>query len=88
MKSAYEKAMERLAKESPSRTLSDEEKTEIAELDKKMDAQVAEAKLSFDAKMAVANPVEAEVMHQELVAEVARIEEKREADKDAIWKRA
>lgn len=88
MKSAYEKAMERLAKESPTRTLSDGEKTEIAELDKKMDARVAETKLSFDAKLAAANPMEAEALHQDLVAEVARIEEKREAEKDAIWKRA
>jgi len=86
MKSAYELAMERMEKESgPTRQLSDEEKTKTAEIDKVYDAKIAELNLMFDGKIA-ANPVEAESLRNELVHETARLEEKREADKDQIWK--
>ena len=88
MKSAYELAMERLNKEAPRRTLSDADKAEMAEIDSQADARAAEARLAYDAKMAGANPMEAHELQQELQSEIARIEEKRESDKDAIWKRA
>jgi hypothetical protein len=87
MKSAYERAMERLNQESPSRELSDEEKARIAEIENHAEARIAETKLAYDGKLATANPMEAEVLRQELVTEIARIEEKRDADKDAIWNR-
>lgn len=88
MKSAYEKAMERLNKESPRRSLSDEDRAEMAEIDTKADARIAETRLAYDAKMAGANPMEAGAMGQELQQEIARIEEQRETDKDAVWKRS
>ena len=51
MKSAYEKAMERLEKESgPTGKLSDEQRNQIAEIDRKFDALVAEHKLSSEHK--------------------------------------
>lgn len=88
MKSAYEKAMERLNKEAPRRSLSDVEKAEIAEIDNQAEARLAETRLAFDAKLAGANPMEAHELQQELQQELARIEDKRESDKDAIWNRA
>jgi hypothetical protein len=45
MKSAYELAMERLNKSSPTVKLSDEQKKEIAELESKAAAKIAEREL-------------------------------------------
>lgn len=87
MKSAYEKAMERLNKEAPRRSLSDDEKAELAEIDNQADARVSETRLAYDAKLAGLNPMEAHSLQEELQQEVARIEAKRESDKDAIWNR-
>lgn len=85
MKSAYERAMERLNKESPTKELSDEEKARIAEIENQAQARIAETQLAYDTKIAEANPMEAETLRQELVTEITRIEEKQNADKDAIW---
>lgn len=87
MKSAYELAMERLNQESPSRVLSDQEKNELAEVDKKYDAKIAELNLAHDTKIVTLNPMEQMVAQQELNAEVASLNEKREAEKDALWNR-
>ncbi len=45
MKTAYELAMERLGKESPTVKLTDEQKKEIAEVDSKFAAKIAEREL-------------------------------------------
>ena len=45
MKSAYELAMERLQKTSPSLSLTEEQKKELAELDSKYQAKIAEKEL-------------------------------------------
>ena len=45
MKSAYELAMERLQKASPSLSLSEEQKKELAEIDSKYRAKIAEKEL-------------------------------------------
>ena len=45
MKSAYELAMERLQQTSPSLSLTDEQKKELAELDSKYRAKIAEKEL-------------------------------------------
>ena len=87
MKSAYELAMERLNQESPSRSLSDAEKAEMAEIDKKFDAKIAELTLAHDAKLATLDPVSAMDAQQELNQEVAQLNEKRESEKDALWNR-
>jgi hypothetical protein len=51
MKSAYELAMERLAKSSPSMVLSDDQKKELAELDSKYAAKIAERELFLKGEM-------------------------------------
>lgn len=87
MKSAYERAMERLNAESPSRELSDGEKTEIAGIETQAMAKIAEVRLNFDPKIAEANPMEVSALQQEMASDITRIEEKRDAEKDEIWNR-
>jgi hypothetical protein len=87
LKSAYEKAMERLSAESPSRDLSDAEKAEIADIDTQATARIAEVRLNFDPKIATANPMEIPALQQEMAADIARIEDKRDAAMDEIWNR-
>lgn len=50
MKSAYELAMERLG--GGSKELTDEQKTLIADIDLKMKARIAEARIMFDQQLA------------------------------------
>ena len=89
MKSAYEIAMEKLnAASGPVRTLSDEQKERVAELDKNYDAKVAETKLSFDEKLATAPPAEQPEIQQQLASEIMRLEEKREKGKEDVWSEA
>jgi hypothetical protein len=45
MKSAYELAMERLAKQSPAQKLTDEQKRQIAEIDSRYRARIAEREI-------------------------------------------
>lgn len=52
MKSAYELAMERLNKTSPTVKLSDEQKKEIAELESKAAAKIAERELFIKGEIA------------------------------------
>ena len=54
MKSAYELAMERLAKASPTVKLSDEQKRQIAELESQCAAKIAERELLLQGEMAKA----------------------------------
>jgi hypothetical protein len=51
MKSAYELAMERLNKSSPSLSLSDRQKAEIAELESKYSAKIAERELLLEGEV-------------------------------------
>ncbi len=87
MKSAYELAMERMnAASGESRQLSDEEKKRIAEIDNLYDSKVAEVNVTFDSRIAVAaDSGSAAAMQEEQRIEIARLEEKRQHEKDAIW---
>lgn len=87
MKSAYEKAMERLeAQSGPTRRLSDEERSAIAAIDEKYDAEIAALRIDFEAKLAGAESYEAHAqLKQDMAREIARAEERREAEKNAIW---
>lgn len=89
MKSAYEIAMARLEKEKgPGRKLSDAQKAEIADIDKKYSARAAEEKLSFDERMAKATTFEElETVRKEMAAALTSIEEQREKAKEAVWNR-
>lgn len=89
MKSAYELAMERLrASSGPEKTLSGKQKSAIAEIDKRYDAKIAEARLGFEQRLAGARPNERAALQEELVAELARLEGKRESEKESIWEEA
>lgn len=89
MKSAYEIAMEKLNKASgPARKLTDAQKKRIAEIDSAYDARIAEARLTKEPKIATASPADRETLQQELSDDVARLEEQREAEKEAVWNEA
>lgn len=90
MKSAYEIAMERLAKESgPVRSLTDEQRARIAEINATYDAKAAELRLQFDSKLnAAATAVEAQQLQAEFAEELASLESRRERDKEAVWAEA
>lgn len=90
MKSAYEKAMERLERENgPTQKLSEEQKARIAEIDRKCDAQAAEKRLSFENRVLNASsPAESDVIQFELANELAGIEARRQEEKEAVWNEA
>lgn len=86
MKSAYEIAMEKMnASSGPQRTLSEEQKARIAEIDSTYEARIAEAQMTFDENLAAAPPEEHAALQAERAAELVRLEEKREHDKEAVW---
>ncbi|HEV2329122.1 MAG TPA: hypothetical protein VGY56_10080 [Verrucomicrobiae bacterium] len=84
MKTAYELAMERLNKNAPSVKISDAQKKELAELDSKYAAKIAEREIALNAEMAKApgDFDKEESLRQQLIAErkklQAELEEKKE----------
>ncbi len=87
MKSAYERALEKMNAESgPLRKLTDAQRERIAEIDRKYDGLVAEERLGLDTKLnAAASPAEVATIQENVGAEIRRLEEKREAEKEAVW---
>ncbi|MCH7960343.1 MAG: hypothetical protein IID08_09435 [Candidatus Hydrogenedentes bacterium] len=87
MKSAYEIAMEKLKAEvGETRTLTEDEKRRCAEIDNACEAKIAEARLGFDTKVAdAADPGVRSILQEDLARELARFEEKREREKEAVW---
>ncbi|HPO14103.1 MAG TPA: hypothetical protein PLI09_11710 [Candidatus Hydrogenedentes bacterium] len=87
MKSAYEIALERLAKESgPQKSLTPDQKARIAEIENKYAAKVAEARLRYESKLSTATTwEEAEQFKREMAGEVQSLEEKCDQEKDAVW---
>ena len=89
MKSAYEKAMEKLEEESgPLKKLTDEQREQIAAIESKYDAQAAETRLNYEQRIASADPGEAERLTADMQDELAKIEELREQKRQAIWDEA
>ena len=88
MKSAYELAMERLQKGSPSMTLTTEQKTQLAEVDSSFNAKIAERKifLSDQIKKAAAAGKfdEVESLEKQLATDVRRLEEDCENKKEKL----
>ena len=90
MKSAYELAMERLkAKDEPGRKeLTEEQKAEIAKVNKKFTAKAAERDIFLKKQIAEAemagNFEEVECLQKQLRSELSVIEEDKEAAKQAI----
>lgn len=85
MKSAYELAMERLEKTSPSVSLTDEQKAQIAEIDSSYRAKIAEKELFLTDQIRKAkNQDEADALKQQLTIEVRRLQEDCEAKKEKL----
>lgn len=89
MKSAYELAMERLDKQSPSRTLSQETKERLADTDSLFRSKIAQRKIFLDEqlKKVRGTPEESAILKQ-ISLEVARLEEECEEQKNRIRKDA
>ena len=85
MKSAIELAMERFEDE-PIRKLSDKQKKDIAEIDKKYQAKSAEAQVMNQDKLnkSYGDLQQIEQLKQDLVVEIASISEKCEREKDRV----
>jgi hypothetical protein len=88
MKSAYELAMERLQKVSPSSSLTDEQKKELAEIDSKYQAKVAEKELFLKDQIRKAQTEgkadDIDSLQKQLVSEVRRLQEECEANKEKL----
>ena len=83
MKTAAELAMERLG---GVRSYTDKQKTDMAAIDARYEAKKAEETLSADRQLAEANadPAKADEIRQRMAHEIARLNEKKEREKDAI----
>jgi hypothetical protein len=88
MKSAYELAMERLNKVSPSVKLTDKQRAELADIDSKYAAKIAERELLLQdelRKAAAKGDMEAlEQIEKQLASNRKTLEAEREEKKDKI----
>ena len=88
MKSAYELAMERLQKGSPTMTLTPEQKAELAEIDSSFNAKIAERKIFLTdqiTKAAAAGKFDdVESLEKQLMADVRRLQEDCEQKKEKL----
>ncbi len=88
VKSAYELAMERLSKSSPSRKLNEEQKSRIAEIESISKARLAQAELAFQERLKAflesGDFEKAETARAEYQAERAKIESDREGKKARV----
>ncbi|MDR0901589.1 MAG: hypothetical protein LBM92_02340 [Opitutaceae bacterium] len=92
MKSAYELAMERLAKsdDGAAAPLSGAQKTRLAEIDKIYAGKIAEREIflkqQLEAALSAGNPDEVEKIRRQIAGERARLEEDREDEKERVRK--
>jgi hypothetical protein len=88
VKSAYELAMERLEKKTPSVALTPEQKAQIAEIDSTFKARMAERELFLKGEIAKAaqagNSEEAETLQKQLAIDLRRFQEDAEAKKEKL----
>jgi len=88
VKSAYELAMERLEKKTPSMALTPEQKAQIAEIDSSFKARIAERELFLKGEIAKAaqagNSEEAETLQKQLTIDLRRFQEDAEAKKEKL----
>jgi hypothetical protein len=88
MKSAYELAMERLEKASPSISLTDDQRKEIAEIDSIYRAKIAEKEVFLKDQIRKARNAgkfdEVEPLEKQLVAEIRRFQEDCEEKKEKL----
>ncbi len=90
MKSAYELAMERLAKESPTVPLTDEQKQQIAEIDSRYRARIAEREIFLKSELTKAASsgdfATAAQLERQLADERKSLEAECEEKKEAVRK--
>lgn len=90
MKSAYELAMERLNKTTPTVRLTTEQKKQIAELESKCKARIAEREIALKGEIAAAAAAgefeKVEALQQQLVNERRKLQAELEEKKEAIHK--
>ena len=88
MKSAYELAMERLQKASPSLSLSEKQKKELAEIDSKYRAKIAEKELFLKDQIRKAQIDgkidDVESLQKQLALEIRRLQEECETAKEKL----
>lgn len=88
MKSAYELAMERLEKNAPTLSLTNDQKEQIAEIDSTFKARIAERELFLQGKIAEArgsgNAGDVETLENQLTIEVRRLREDCEEKKNKL----
>jgi hypothetical protein len=88
MKSAYELAMERLQKASPSPSLTDEQKKGLAEIDSKYQAKIAEKELFLKDQIRKAQTEgkadDIDSIQKQLVSEIRRLQEECESKKEKL----
>jgi hypothetical protein len=88
MKSAYELAMERLEKASPSTPLTEDQKKEIAEVDSVYRAKIAEREVFLKDQIRKAQTTgkleEAQSIEKQLASEMRRLQEECETKKEKL----
>ncbi|HEY5813055.1 MAG TPA: hypothetical protein VIT23_10445 [Terrimicrobiaceae bacterium] len=86
MKSAFELAMSRLEKESPAQKLTEDQKSQLAQVDVEINAKIAERRLLLEDEIRkAAGDLEAEAqLRKQLAMEMAKLEENRESKKEKI----
>jgi len=90
MKSAYELAMERLAKSDPdaSHPLSAEQKKRLAEIDRVYQGKIAEREIflkqQLNTELAAQKFAEADKVRQQMAQEKTRLEEERDEEKERV----
>ena len=88
MKSAYELAMERLEKASPSVSLTDNQRKEIAEIDSIYRAKIAEKEVFLKDQIRKAQNAgkfdEVESLEKQQAAEIRRLQEDCQANKEKL----
>ena len=90
MKSAYDLAMERLEKQSPSLKLTDDQRSQLAEIDSLYKSKIAEKELLLGdlirREQAAGKHSEVEKLQQQLASELRRLAEECESKKENIRK--
>ena len=85
MKSAYDRAMERFGGDDPVVSLTDEQKAELAEIEKSYKAKIAEKDLFLNGLIQKSgDPVEIQQIEEQKRREISKLESDREAAKEKI----
>ena len=88
MKSAYDLAMERLEKQSPSVKLTEEQRSQLAEMDSLYKSRIAEKELLLNDQIrrekVAGKASEVESLQKQLTSEIRRLSEECESKKERI----